>query len=75
LNPRLFEEPKIFQDIGRKMHAGEIVVIRDAFKPDFAEAMYQDLHGTDTWSRNEDYFDDWYHFRHYNVYDKDNFSP
>jgi hypothetical protein len=74
LSPRLFEDPKILKDVGQKLRDGEIVVIRDAFVPEFAEGMYQELHDTTTWSRNEDYFDDGYHFRHYNVYDKKDFS-
>jgi Rps23 Pro-64 3,4-dihydroxylase Tpa1-like proline 4-hydroxylase len=74
LRPGLFEDPKILQDVGEKLRDGEIVVIRDAFVPEFAEGMYQELRDTTAWSRNEDYFDDGYHFRHYNVYDKKDFS-
>lgn len=74
LSPRLFEDPAILQDVGQKLRAGEIVVIRNAYKPEFAEAMYQELYETTAWSKNEDYCNDGYHFRHYNVYDKKDYS-
>ena len=75
LNPRLFQDPATLNDIHTKICAGEICVIRNAFIPEFAEAMYQELDETDTWSRNEDYFEDGYGFRHNNVYSKTDFSP
>ena len=75
LDPRLFDDPATLQTIQDRLRAGEIVVIRNAFLSEFAEAMYQELYETDAWSRNEDYFADGYHFRHYNVYDKTDFSP
>lgn len=76
LSPRLFEnDSAILKGIGEQLRNGEIVAIRDAFRPEFAEAMHEELHGCDSWSRNEDYFNDGYHFRHYNVYDKKDFSP
>lgn len=75
LNPRLFDDPATLDGIRKGIRAGEICVIRNAFIPEFAEAMYQELDGTDSWSRNEDYFDDGYGFRHNNVYSKSDFSP
>lgn len=70
LSPRLFEDPSILKDVGRRLREGEIVVIRDAFVPAFAEAMHRELLGTTSWTINENYLKDGYHYRHYNVYDK-----
>ena len=54
------------------MRNGEVVVLRDAFKPAFAEAAFRVLnHESFPWSHNEDWFDDGYAFRHSNVYDKE----
>mmetsp|Transcript_39548 Transcript_39548/g.86800 ORF Transcript_39548/g.86800 Transcript_39548/m.86800 type:complete len:394 (-) Transcript_39548:83-1264(-) len=75
LNPHLFDDPSTLDGIRKRIRAGEICVIRNAFIPDFAEAMYTELDDTDTWSRNEDYFEDGYGYRHNNVYSKADFSP
>eukprot|EP00977_Amphora_coffeiformis_P015431 scaffold4510_cov183-Amphora_coffeaeformis.AAC.116 len=73
LHPRLFEDDTL-KDIGQRLRNQDIVVIRNAFREDFAEAMHQELEATDMWSRNEGYQTDGYHYRHYNIYDKDDFS-
>jgi|Transcript_6493 Rps23 Pro-64 3,4-dihydroxylase Tpa1-like proline 4-hydroxylase len=75
LNPRLFQDPSTMKDIGQRLRDGKLVVIRDAFIPEFAEAMYEELHGTTAWSKNEDYLPDGYHYKHNNVYDKSDYPP
>jgi hypothetical protein len=75
---RCLRDPRRLRDdphLAGRMRAGEPVVIRDAFRPDLAEAMHRELVGTDAWSRSEDYFGDGYGFRHYNIYDRKDYSP
>lgn len=43
LNPNLLEHPSIMARIGQQIKDGRVVVIRNAFRPDFAEAVYQEL--------------------------------
>ena len=75
LNPDIFNDPKTIETIKTQIRNGEICVIRNAFIPEFANAMYEELYNTDAWSKNEDYFNDGYGFKHNNVYSKSDFSP
>ena len=59
------------EDVQDKLRRGEVVILRDAFRPDFAEACYRELESKHApWSANEDYFEDGYGYRHLNVYDR-----
>mmetsp|Transcript_37918 Transcript_37918/g.55894 ORF Transcript_37918/g.55894 Transcript_37918/m.55894 type:complete len:362 (+) Transcript_37918:104-1189(+) len=75
LSPRLFEDPAILQDVRQRLKDGRLVVIKDAFVPEFAEAMHQELLAETSWTKNEDYLKDGYHYKHYNVYDRGDYSP
>ena len=75
MNPALFEDPETMQGIARKLQAEEVVVIRDAFRPEFAEMVHAELASKDVaWELNEAYFPDGYGHRHWNVYDRDLWS-
>ena len=75
LNPKHFEDPATMKDIAEKLQAGDVVVLRDAFRPEFAEMMYSELSAKGVaWELNEAYFPDGYHHRHHNVYDKSTWS-
>ncbi|CAH0374929.1 unnamed protein product [Pelagomonas calceolata] len=68
LNPAVLDG---LEDVREKLRAGEVVILRDAFRPDFAEACYRELASRHApWSANEDYFEDGYGYRHLNVYDR-----
>ena len=77
LNPRLFESPDTIIDIKAKLRAGRPVVINNAFIPEYAEAMYQEL------SHAEDAFEpfvyshegDDFSCDHYNIYDLQKYTP
>lgn len=74
LNPKHLT-PEASEQISKKMQAGDVVVLRDAFLPDFAEATWRELAATSApWNLNEDYFDDGYAFHHHNVYDQSRWS-
>ena len=71
LNPQLFEDPATMADVSTRLKAGEVVVLQDAFRPEFAEMVHAELSSKDVaWELNEAYFPDGYHHRHHNVYDQ-----
>ena len=75
LHPRLFEDEATMRDIGDQLRAGEVVVLKDAFRPEFAEMVHAELSAKGVaWELNEAYFPDGYHHRHHNVYDKQTWS-
>jgi len=70
LNPVHFEDPETMASIGQQLRGGEVVVLRDAFRPEFAEMVHAELSAKQVaWELNEDYFPDGYAHRHHNVYD------
>ena len=72
LDPRHFDDPATMAAHRATLRAGGVVVLRDAFRPAFAEAVFRELHGIGerAWELNEAYFDDGYSHRHRNVYDR-----
>lgn len=69
LNPALTDDPALLADAGRRLRANEVVVLRDAFRPEFAEAVHRELSAKAApWSLNEEWFADGYAYRHHNVY-------
>merc|ERR1712014_530770 len=47
LNPNLFKHPATMHDVSKNLRAGKLVVIRDAFVPDFANMVYDALSAED----------------------------
>ena len=75
LNPAHFEDPQTMRDIANQLQSGEVVLLRDAFRPEFAEMVYSELSSKDVaWELNEAYFPDGYGHRHNNVYDRESWS-
>ena len=75
LNPVHFEDPETMASIGQQLRSGEVVVLRDAFRPEFAEMVHAELSAKQVaWELNEDYFPDGYAHRHHNVYDHSTWS-
>jgi len=75
LNPKYTEDPAEMADIARRLQTGDVVVLRDAFRPEFAEMMYSELAAKSvSWELNEAYFPDGYGHRHHNVYDRSSWS-
>ena len=77
LNPQLFENPDTINDIKTKLRAGKPVIINNAFIPEYAEAMYQELSSAEhafepfVYSHEEDDFS----CNHYNIYDLQKYTP
>lgn len=76
LDPRILE-PNTISDIQQRLRSGNVVVLRNAFREDLAEAMHEQLdYLTDAqWIHHEDYFPDGYHYRHSNIYQTEDFPP
>mmetsp|Transcript_3470 Transcript_3470/g.5579 ORF Transcript_3470/g.5579 Transcript_3470/m.5579 type:complete len:436 (-) Transcript_3470:48-1355(-) len=74
LSPHLFEDPATMLDIARRLQAGEIVVLRNAFRPAFAEMVHTELQaGGMSWELDEEHGPA-FAKRHHNVYDKSSWS-
>jgi hypothetical protein len=59
LNPKYTEDPEKMKEIAATLQGGDVVVLRDAFRPEFAEMVYAELMGKDVaWELNEAYFPD-----------------
>ena len=76
LNPKLLADSEMLEDIGRRLRKGDLVVIRDAFIPAFAEYVWRDLARDDVnWVLNEEHVDDGFAFLHHNVYEITDYTP
>ena len=59
LNPKYTDDPAAMKEIADKLQSGDVVVLRDAFRPEFAEMVYSELMSKDVaWELNEAYFPD-----------------
>ena len=67
LRPSLRGPGSALTDAIPRMAAGGLIVIRDAFEPDFAERMYRSLDRCTTWRPYEGYEED-FHYHHHNLY-------
>ena len=75
LNPAHFADPATMEDITRRLQAGDLVVIKDAFRPEFAEMVFTELSASSVaWELNEAYFPDGYAHLHNNVYERSSWS-
>mmetsp|Transcript_30459 Transcript_30459/g.50448 ORF Transcript_30459/g.50448 Transcript_30459/m.50448 type:complete len:334 (+) Transcript_30459:102-1103(+) len=71
LNPELLDDPAFLDDARRRLQHGEVVVLRNAFRPEFAEVTHRELMAASApWSLNEAYFDDGYAYQHHNIYNR-----
>lgn len=69
LDPR--HDESSLADAGRRLQAGEVVILRDAFRREFAEATYLELQGNAVpWTLNQAADSTGYAYQHHNVYDR-----
>lgn len=65
LNPKHFEDPETMANIANQLQSGEVVVLRDAFRPEFAEMVFAELSAKEVaWELNEAYFPDGCEWQH-----------
>jgi len=70
LNPKIFQDPETVQSIQQRLRDGHLVVIKNAFLEDYAEAMYDELNTSSDFELQESYdFEDGFHYSHHNIYD------
>lgn len=77
LNPLLFQDPETIHNIKLQLRAGKPVIIENAFLPEYAEAMYQDLSSAEEAFELFEYSheDDDFSCLHYNIYDLQKYTP
>lgn len=69
LNPEVFAEEKLVDEISDQLADGRLIVIRNAFQDAFAEHMFACLDQFREWKLYEDY-QPHFHFHHHNIYDE-----
>jgi len=72
LRPSLRGPGSALMDLRPRLAAGELIAIRDAFEPDFAERLYRSLDLCTTWRVHEGY-EEHFHYRHHNLYESDEY--
>jgi len=74
LRPSLRGPRSALTDALPRMTAGGLIVIRDAFEPDFAKRMHRSLDGCTTWRPYEGYEED-FSYHHHNLYIPEEYPP
>jgi Rps23 Pro-64 3,4-dihydroxylase Tpa1-like proline 4-hydroxylase len=74
LRPSLRGPGSAMEEVGARLAAGQLVVIRDAFEPEFAERMYRSLDACTTWRVYEKY-EEHFHYHHHNLYKTSEYPP
>lgn len=74
LNPDVGGDPETFRDIGQHLMAGRLIVVRDAFRPAFAERLHACLDASPDWELHQDYGHPHFHYHHHNLYDERRFA-
>ena len=74
LNPSLRGPGSALTAAIPRLAAGELIVIRDAFEPPFAERMYRSLAGCTSWRPYEGYEED-FSYHHHNLYHPEEYPP
>jgi len=72
LNPKLFSENGLIEEVSNQLVDGRLIVIRNAFQEAFAERMFGCLDQFRDWKVYEDY-QPHFHYRHHNIYDENLF--
>jgi len=74
LNLKFANNPKALEEIGLKLKAGTLVVIRNAFPLDLAETVHHDLDEVQDWDMHEACAPSGFCYRHHNFYDWSRFT-
>jgi len=72
LNPELLQNVTLWQDIAERLRNHELVIIRDAFVPEFADYVWEELYRDDLeWPHWDAWQEDGFTYSHHNFYDVD----
>jgi thioredoxin 1 len=74
LRPSLRGPGSVLANIGPRLAAGELVAIRNAFEPEFAEQMHRCLDSCKAWRVYESY-EAQFHYHHHNLFEADDYPP
>ena len=74
LRPQLRGPGGAIEEAGARLAAGGLVVIRDAFQPEFAERMHRSLETCTAWRVYEKY-EEHFHYHHHNLYIAGEYPP
>ncbi len=74
LNPAVLNDREALKAIASSLRDGDLVSIKDAFDPAFAECLHRSLHEARTWKVHESMATQ-FHFHHHNIYQREDFSP
>lgn len=68
LNPAILGDEKRVQEMSKAIQRGDLVIIEDAFDPQLAEYLWEDLQRDDLqWELMQGAHDDGFHFHHHNI--------
>ena len=71
LNPDISNNESLMHKIGQALKNHELVVLRDAFVPEFADYVWQDLYRDDlTWPEWSQHYPNGFSFNHHNIYEQ-----
>jgi hypothetical protein len=74
LRPSLRGPGTAMEEAGRRLAAGALVVIREAFEPAFAERIHRSLDKNTSWRLYEKY-EKHFHYHHHNLYRENEYPP
>ena len=74
LHPSLRGPGSAMEQVGARLAAGALVVIRGAFEPAFAERMHRSLDACTAWQLYEKY-EEHFHYHHHNLYRESEYPP
>lgn len=77
MNPKLFEDPETVNGIKNRLRAGDAVVIKNAFKMEYAEAMHRELTNAPDAFELFEYHDndDTFSCHNHNIYEQERYVP
>ena len=64
LNPDIFKNETLMDEIRKRLHNNELVVVYDAFLPEFADYVWEDLSSDEIeWKHHEEFNEDGFIYR------------
>ena len=70
LNPDLLRNVTLWQEISERLQKHDLIMLRDAFKPEFADYVWEELYRDDLeWPHWDAWQEDGFTYSHHNFYD------
>ena len=72
LNPDILHNATLMQEIAERLQVHDLVILRDAFQPEFADYVWEELFRDDLeWPHWDEWNEDGFTYSHHNFYDED----